>query len=160
MVNPFEFLHREIPIVNTLDDLNDSRGYKLAKEHFVRVTDIPGLYFELEQACTKCRIKGSNSLRSDFNLEDKLNTSSRALKLYNQVIARAILNFELTQRKKFKIFMNQITFEVMWGGIIIDQNSYKAFIRGAPIRTHQQIADNYVELADYIHQYSETYYGG
>lgn len=159
MTNLFEFLHRETPMVNTLEDLEDPRGYNLAKENFVRITDVPGLYFELEQAGTKSKIECSNSLSSDFNLEDELITSSEALKLYNQVIARAILNYELTQRKKFNILIDQYTytFEGMLGGIIISRDLYKTFIREGPIRTYQQIADNYVEIAEMIHQHSETY---
>jgi len=131
---------REIPTVYTWDDLVDSRANKLAKDYFVRITDIPRLYFELEQTGGEF----------DIDLEELVGTSEPP-KEYKQLIASAVMNYELTQRDQFRIVVDKGTFG-LFGDMEVGTRLVALITRIAPIETHQEVADIYVSAAQRIYQ--------
>ena len=134
-----KLIGKEIPSVTCAEDLTDPRAYKLTKENFIRITDIPSLYFEFERTGGQIEIDLSQ-LKGDKLPEE-----------HNQILAGAIMHYELTQRPAFQILVDKKTF-ANFGGVELDGLLYGVIKRRAPIAEHERVADIYVKTVDEIYQ--------
>jgi hypothetical protein len=134
-----KLIGKEIPLVTCAEDLIDQRAYKLAKENFLRITDIPSLYFELDKTGGQIEIDPSR-LKGDTLPKE-----------HNQILAGAIINYEITKRSVFQILVDKKTF-ADFGGVEINGLMYGVIKRRVSIAQHESVANIYVETVDKIYR--------
>lgn len=127
-------VERKTPVILTPTDFKDERSRKIVSENFMRVSDLPSLYCDLERSNTEF---GNDTVRY------------RTL-----LLAGAVLNYELVERKKYKIHVGSRKIGKSWG-IPIGMMEYKIFERSGHYAEHENIANNFFILADYLSETSE-----
>jgi len=136
-------IRSDIPVISTLDDLTDPRAHKLAVEHFLRITDLAAMYSELEKKGGKIEVEVGDLSRSEGPPPE-----------YKELLAGAVLHYEITQRRNFKIEVDRETFDVL-GGITVDNVLMAVIRRRRPVAVHEQMADMYLQTAQDIYNIFE-----
>ncbi|MBI3333876.1 hypothetical protein HYZ97_00100 [Candidatus Pacearchaeota archaeon] len=136
----------KIPQVRSLDDFRDSRAYEIVQRNMMRISDIPGLYEEL------VRKKGRMAIAHASLVGD---CPPRA---HAQLLAGAVLNYELSARKQFEIIVSTKNYEMPSGVNLVHEGSV-IMRRSTTIESHTHSADECLHAADSLYQEYERMNG-
>ncbi len=132
-------------IIKKLDDLKDHNARELAEKNLVNITELPHLYDELK----KIGAVGMSIIEID---ESSLKGLTEPPSLYRQLIAAAILNYELSRRGEFVVETSEKTSKSFLGLLKRDRRLAARFGRGNYLPEElQQLAESYVRNAENVY---------
>lgn len=130
------------PIVRTVEEFMDLRARELITKNFMRVGDVPSLYSQLEKT------------GGDLTLDTNKFQYDRLPVEHDWALAGAIVNYELSQRPRFRIPLEEETF-VSLGKLEVSRLWYAGFRRRMSSEGHERLAAACVDAAEKIYQFHE-----
>ena len=138
-------LFKKAEFIEKLDDLKDPTARELAERNLISITELPHLYGELK----KIGAVGMFSTEIDESL---LRGLTEPPSLYRQLLAAAIINYELSQRREFRVETGERTTVFFWDLLRRDRKLAARFRRGDCLPEEQRrLADVYAGNAENVY---------
>lgn len=128
----------ESDLVRKAGNLKDPRARKLVVDEFIRITDIPALYAKLEAAGGEIALD-----------HEELASRSTPPEEVKQLMAGAVMNYELCARDRFRIIADERSATLL--GVPVKDQMVAIIQRRMSVADHERVAGIYEDTAGVIY---------